>query len=127
AILLTGCAIGPNYKRPVVAAPRQFRGDATSGQPSQTSLADTKWFDLFQDDVLKQLVQTALDHNYDLGIAAERVLQARAQLGITKADQLPTVNGVAQFSTNKNSRIGANRFLPAGLNPDVTYTQVGFT
>jgi len=127
AILLTGCAVGPNYKRPVVAAPTQFRGDQTPGPPSQVSLADSKWFDLFQDDVLKQLVQTALVQNYDLKIAAERVLQARAALGITKADQFPTVNGVAQFNSNKNSRIGSIRFLPPGVNPDVTYTQVGFT
>ena len=69
--LLTSCKLGPNYKRPAVVTPPAFRNGEPS--PTTTSLADTKWFDLFQDEVLKQLVETALKENHDVKIAAERV------------------------------------------------------
>ncbi len=128
ASLLAGCAVGPNYKRPAAAAPPSFRGVVTPPSNDPTSIADTKWFDLFQDDVLKQLVSTALQDNFDLRIAAERVLEARAQLGITRSELFPTVNGTGQFTTNRTSQIGQFR-LPAGSGffGDVSYTQAGFT
>ena len=66
ALLLAGCAVGPNYKRPAVAVPGQYRGAAADA----SSLADKKWPDLFQDDSLRQLVAAALGHNFDLGIAS---------------------------------------------------------
>src|SRR5687768_8775327 len=92
-VLLSACAVGPNYKRPVVQVPTQFRGVSHPDQPAVAeSLADLKWFDLFQDDVLKQLVTTALGQNFDLRIAAERVLQARGQLGIERSSQFPTLD-----------------------------------
>src|ERR1019366_8144593 len=90
AILLAGlsaCTVGPNYKRPAVPLPPQFHAAA---QPeSAASLADAKWFDLFDDDALKQLVTTAIDRNFDLRIAAERVQEARAALGVASANQYP--------------------------------------
>src|SRR5882672_7713447 len=85
---LAGCAVGPNYKRPAVPLPQQFRG--ADPPESSSSLADTKWFDLFQDDVLKQLIQTAFDRNYDLRIASERVLEARSRLGTARSNLFPT-------------------------------------
>jgi NodT family efflux transporter outer membrane factor (OMF) lipoprotein len=124
-LILAGCAVGPNYKRPQTDVPSQFRG-AEEGETNR-SIADTKWFDLFQDDVLKQLVQTALDRNYDIRIAAERVLETRAQLGITKSNQYPTFAATAQFTAAINSREGAQRFIPPGVNIDSSYTQAGFT
>ena len=57
------------------------------------SLADEKWWEVFQDEQLKELVKTALQQNYDVRIAATRILQAQAQLGITRADQFPTIAG----------------------------------
>jgi len=124
-LLLASCAVGPNYKKPVVPVPPQFRG-AEQSQGTQ-SLADTKWFDLFQDDVLKQLVNTALEKNFDLRIAAERVMQARAQLGVTRSNQLPTLSADAQFVANRGSSAGSIPFIPRGTNLDVSYTQVGFS
>jgi NodT family efflux transporter outer membrane factor (OMF) lipoprotein len=124
-LALAGCAVGPNYKRPAVPLPAQFHGADPSENPS--SLADTKWFDLFQDDVLKQLIRTALDRNYDLRIASERVLEARARLGSARSNLFPTAGASAQFNANNNSEIGAFRFLPRGVDPDVSYTQAGFT
>jgi multidrug efflux system outer membrane protein len=123
--LLTGCAVGPNYRRPDLPVPPQFR-DAE--QPGGTnSLADMKWFELFHDDVLKGLVKEALEGNHDLKIASARVLEAREQYGITRADLFPQLNVGAQFSALRNSQIGQFRFLPAGISLDTAYTQAGFS
>jgi multidrug efflux system outer membrane protein len=65
--------------------PDQYRSAAADA----ASLADKKWSDLFQDDALRQLVATALEQNFDLGIASERVLEARAQFRIQRADEFP--------------------------------------
>jgi NodT family efflux transporter outer membrane factor (OMF) lipoprotein len=121
----TGCAIGPNYARPSVPAPPQFRG--ASPAAGGGSLADTKWFDLFQDDTLKQLVNTALAQNHDLRIAADRVLEARAQYRIAFAGELPVVNATGSFNAVRGSRIGQNRFVPPGFSLDSSFTDAAFT
>ena len=123
-LLLAGCVAGPNYKRPLMPTPTSFRG--ADQAPSPQSLADTKWPELFQDAALTNLVTTALTSNYDMRIAAERVLQARAQYGITRSETLPTVNLLGGFSASRNSLIGANKLLPPGVNNDVSYSQLGF-
>src|ERR1700736_1661557 len=91
----SGCAVGPNYKRPAVNVPPVYRGLAPeeAAKSDARSLADEKWWEVFQDEQLKELVKTALQQNYDLRIAATRILQAQAQLGFTRADQFPTVAG----------------------------------
>ena len=122
-VLLAGCAVGPNYKAPKIAAPAQFRADP--GPESPESLADRKWSAVFSDPVLTELVETAIRQNYDLRIAVERVLEARAQLGIQHAAQFPTLNGSSAFNASKISQIGQNRFLPRGTNVDVAYSQIG--
>jgi multidrug efflux system outer membrane protein len=111
-LLLSGCTIGPNYKRPPVAVPPAYRGIApeASAQTESPSLGDEKWWDVFQDEQLRSLVRTALQQNYDLRIAASRILEARAQLGITRADQFPTVSGGAAIT---DVRTAQSKFLPA--------------
>jgi NodT family efflux transporter outer membrane factor (OMF) lipoprotein len=123
-LLLSGCVLGPNYKRPLLDTPAAFRGDQQT--PGEKSLADSKWPELFQDPALTDLVTTALTQNYDMRIAAERVLQARAQFGVTRSDLLPTVDIAGGFSANRNSQVGSIRFLPPGVSTDVSYTQLGF-
>jgi multidrug efflux system outer membrane protein len=93
AMLGVGCTVGPNYKRPPVPTPPEYRGLSPdqAGKSDATSFGDQKWIDAFQDEVLHDLIQTALKQNYDVRIAAARILEARAQLGITRADQLPSV------------------------------------
>ena len=108
-LLLTGCAVGPDYSRPAIATPEVYRGASPnpSAAVSTELLGDQKWWDVFQDPVLQQLIRTALEQNYDVRIAATRVLQAQAQLGITRADQFPTVSAGSQVSgqyTPKTSR-----------------------
>jgi len=87
------CNVGPDYARPEVASPASFRGAPEA--PSQVSLADEQWSALLPDETLGKLIRTALDSNYDLRIAASRVLQAEAELGIVSADQWPQVSGQA--------------------------------
>lgn len=92
-ILLAGCKFGPNYKRPKVDTPSVYRADAQAGQGA--SIADEKWWTVFQDPELQQLIRTSLAENYDVRIAASRILQAQAALGITRADQFPTITAGA--------------------------------
>jgi NodT family efflux transporter outer membrane factor (OMF) lipoprotein len=122
---VAGCTLGPKYTRPATPTPPQFRG--TDATPSQVSLAQTNWADLFNDDALKKLVTTALDQNHDLRIAADRVLEARAQYRITFAGELPSINATGGFNEVRASRIGANRFVPPGISLDSSYTSAAFT
>jgi multidrug efflux system outer membrane protein len=99
--------LGPNYKRPAIEAPDVYRGDSRSSIASSESLGDQKWWEVFQDPVLRELIHTALQQNYDVRIAAARVLQAQAQLGITRASQFPTVSAGAQAFSERNPIISS--------------------
>ncbi len=93
SLCLAGCTVGPNYRRPPVDAPDAFRGQtAPPPAAADASLGDEKWWQVFQDDALQQLVRTALTQNYDVQLAAARILEAQGQLGITRADQFPAVS-----------------------------------
>ena len=94
--LIAGCAIGPDYKRPAVAEPPTFRGQET---PEAVSFADAPWWEVFQDPILKTLIQEALRNNYDAAIAAARVQEARANVGVARSDYFPSLN----------SNVGASR------------------
>lgn len=95
ALLLAGCAVGPDYKRPEVQVPSQFRGQSPDVPASEQSIGDLAWWEVFQDDALQELLRTALTANYDLRIAAVRVLDARAQVTINRSFQFPDVTGNA--------------------------------
>jgi multidrug efflux system outer membrane protein len=115
---LTACAVGPNYKRPTVNVPVTYRqapdtqmtpmapAPVDSGRSSVASLGDEKWWEVFQDKELQGLIRTALYNNYDVRIAATRVLQAQAQLGITRADQLPSLSAGGTITSQQSPRIG---------------------
>ena len=110
-LLLTGCTLGPKYKRPTVAVPDTYRGLAPdSGSQSAASFGEEKWWDVFQDPQLQALIREALSQNYDVRIAAVHVLQAQASLGITRADQFPTIAGGVSTS---NERFPATTIIPA--------------
>lgn len=99
AALLSGCAVGPDFKEPVVGTPDAFRTRMMPTDPT----ADLKWWELFDDPVLYTLVTTALETNRDLQIAASRIEQARATVGFTRADQFPRLNGQAGAYTGNYS------------------------
>ena len=94
--LLGGCKVGPNYKRPEVAPPTQFR--AGEAQPVQVSLGDAKWFEVFQDEALQGLVREALTANFDTRIAAQRVIAAEGQFSATRSSLFPRVDAQASAS-----------------------------
>jgi multidrug efflux system outer membrane protein len=109
-LFLTGCTVGPKYQRPAVTTPDAYRGLAPDAdRQSAASLGDEKWWTVFQDDQLQVLIRTALTENYDVRIAAARVLQAQAALGITRADQFPTITGGAAAN---DFRIPQTKALP---------------
>jgi multidrug efflux system outer membrane protein len=88
--MLASCTVGPNYQKPVVTVPDQFYGaDATA---TAQSLADTKWFELFGDPVLRSLIEEALRNNYDVRFATARIEEARARYGIAGAARYPDVD-----------------------------------
>jgi outer membrane protein, multidrug efflux system len=127
AAVLASCTLGPDYRRPVVETPSAFRGaEPLITADAAASLADVQWFDLFRDDTLTQLVNAALKQNFELRIAAERVLQARALYRITRADQFPTVTGTVDATATRLPGIGANGATPRGADNDVSYIQAGF-
>ena len=104
-ILLVGCMVGPDYQRPPVTTPGVFRGSPTP-TPDTQSFADLKWFEVFSDEQLQELIRTALVQNYDLRDAVARVDAARANLGITQADQYPNFGAGGGFSSVEVSRQG---------------------
>ncbi len=101
---LCGCKVGPNYKRPVVSLPDQYRGLApdAAAQPSGEAFGEMKFWTVFQDKVLEDLIKEALTNNYDIRIAAARVTQAKAALGITRADQFPSVSASGSIQQVKS-------------------------
>jgi multidrug efflux system outer membrane protein len=94
----SACTVGPNYRKPAVQVPASYRGagPSTVAQAQAASYADLPWWEVFQDSALQELIGTALEQNYDLQLATERINAARAQLTVTRADQFPHVdaNGV---------------------------------
>jgi outer membrane protein, multidrug efflux system len=95
ALVLAGCTVGPDYRRPDVPVPPRFRGATPDTAGSAASVADIVWWELFRDETLLSLITTALSENYDLRIAAARILDARAQVTIARSFQFPDVTGNA--------------------------------
>lgn len=123
--LFTGCSLAPKYHRPAPVIPALHRSvDALPVAEGERLLADLGWSDLLLDNRLRELIHTALVQNYDLRIAASRVLAARASLGITRADQFPSVDASAQYTNLRISRNGLTP-LPPGFNEEQNLTQTG--
>ncbi len=87
-LLLGGCSVGPKYKRPTMAPPENYYLDSS---PQPNSIADLAWWELFKDPVLQGLIQEALKNNYDVRIAAARVEEERAQLGVSRSLFFPQI------------------------------------
>src|SRR5215831_4261021 len=110
------------YQGPTVQPPPQYRDDPRP-QPDPQTLADTKWFDVFKDPKLQDLIHDALVHNYDLRDAVARIDLARAELGIVRADQFPTIGASADVTTLGRSRSG-QLDIPEPLSKDRTFGSV---
>lgn len=99
--LLAGCAVGPSYHRPAVTVPEQLRGQPAPADAA--SLADQAWWQVFQDDSLKALIDEALRNAYDLRLAAWRVEEARANAGIAAAGYWPQVQVQGNWTRSRQS------------------------
>jgi multidrug efflux system outer membrane protein len=109
--LLTSCMMGPKYKRPAVNVPQDYRTPEPHQTAAASSLGNEQWWQVYQDPVLTQLIHTAIAQNYDVRIAATRVLEAQAQVGITRANQLPSANVGADVFSEQNAKV--TKIFPA--------------
>src|SRR5215510_15141473 len=111
--LLAGHAAGQKKdQRPAVNAPDTFRGADTTAPTDQTSIGDLKWFEVFKDGELQNLVRTAMAQNYDLRAAVARINAARANLGLARSDQFPQFGAGAELRKligPCESQVGARR------------------
>jgi multidrug efflux system outer membrane protein len=117
AAFMAGCTLGPNYHRPAVQIPQNFRAPSPLPAPQAESFADLKWWEVFKDPALQELVKTAIQQNYDLRDAVARVEAARANLGITRSNQFPQVGVSGDVQFTRLSRDGAEP-LPASFLPN---------
>ena len=120
SIALAGCTVGPNYQRPKVSIPESYRTPDTASVNAAASrmksIADAKWFDVFRDENLRSLINTALTRNYDVRDAVARVEEASASLGVTRSNQFPQFGANGSVEINRLSRDGQTA-LPAVILP----------
>ena len=121
SLVLTGCAVGPNYKRPLVPVPERFYGDERAAEAR--SLADVPWWDVFDDPILKGLIEEAVRNGFDARLAAARVQEARARYGIVRSQFFPSVDYEGGWQ-----RARANQLLnPTGATQTAWSVDVGFS
>jgi outer membrane protein, multidrug efflux system len=105
--LLAGCNVGPKYVRPNVTAPPAYRGADNTAVSSddKNSFGDEQWAAVYREPELQELIRKALANNYDLRIAAKRILEQQAQVQITRSQEFPsiTVGGTGVGATLPSS------------------------
>jgi multidrug efflux system outer membrane protein len=110
AVALAGCKVGPNYHRPDLKVPPKFYGGPPTPPPD--SIGDLAWFNLFQDEVLRRLIHDALEANYDIRIAAQRVIGAEGQVTATRSELFPHLDAQANaYRIGINNPIESTRTL----------------
>ena len=112
--LFAGCTVGPDYKRPESMIPESWR---TASDASE-SIANLKWWQLFQDPTLQKLIRTAVKDNYDLQLAVARVAEARALLGIARSAQFPELNTGTRYRNDRESETSFPPIEKLGVNPN---------
>ena len=114
--LAAGCApVGPDYARPSVQPPDTHRGASEPSGDAATSFAEQRWTAVFTDEVLQRLVTTALEQNFDVRMAASRILQAQAQYGLARADRYPTVQAQGSAQVQHGTVISSESLPTVGL------------
>ncbi len=108
-LILSACAMGPDYEKPEVPVPDAFQQPIIPG----ASIANLKWWELFHNEELTRLIEAALINNKEMAIAMARIEEARATLGFVRADQFPNLDGTAG-ATRGNLIPGAG--LPGSIN-----------
>jgi multidrug efflux system outer membrane protein len=114
AVLPVGCLVGPKYQKPEDPNAANFHNGPANAD-TLASVVNVKWFDLFNDDVLKGLITKGLENNYDLRIAMARIERTRAELGYTKADLLPAIGYSGTVNSNEKT------FLPSNASANLSW------
>src|SRR5687768_11252477 len=122
ACMVQPYAVAQKTQRPQVQTPGVFRGDTVT-QPDRQSLADLKWFEIFKDEKLQDLINAALTNNYDLREAVARIDAARANVGITRSEQFPTIGASGDVINQRQSR-SSSFDLPAPIQRDRSFGSV---
>lgn len=125
ALLVGGCAVGPNYKRPEVEMPSGYRTATsdTNAFAGTNAFADLGWWQVFQDPQLAGYIAEALTNNWDIKVAAARVLQAEAALQVARSQFMPNISAGGDLVTSRASRNGPSP-IPSGVNPQQNYGDV---
>jgi outer membrane protein, multidrug efflux system len=119
-----GCTVGPDYKRPALTTPVEFRGPVTmTNVPVDISFGDVAWWGTFRDPRLQTLIREALTNSYDIEIAAARVLQAEALARATRSQYFPTISAGGNLVTSRISEKGAAS-VPDGVDAQREYGDV---
>jgi multidrug efflux system outer membrane protein len=103
-VLISGCAVGPNYKRPTIDSPAAFRSENSS---TNSPYADLAWWEVYKDDALQALIHEALTNNYDLRIAMARVEQAQALAMQARSQFVPSVTYNGTVARGRNNLFGS--------------------
>ena len=103
ALFLSACMVGPDYKRPTLPVPPTYRGESFP-TPDARSFGELLWWEVFRDEELQTLIRQAIQNNYDLRIAASRVVEAHAQVGVAQSFLYPQISGQAGYN-----RVGVSR------------------
>src|SRR6201998_4764719 len=104
-VLEAGCMMGPKYKRPAVNVPQAYRTPEPQLATQASSLGNEQSGQLYQDPVLTQLIPIAIAKHYDVRIAVARVLEAQAQVGITRSNQFPSASVGADIYSQQNAKV----------------------
>jgi multidrug efflux system outer membrane protein len=122
SLVVAGCTVGPNYKRPELQPPPAYRW----ADPQQASgIADVPWWQVFDDAALQALLRDGIAHNLDLRAAMARVEEARALSGVARSFRYPEINLQAGYSADQGSRASQ----PPGADPtgDRTYNNTSLS
>jgi outer membrane protein, multidrug efflux system len=125
-VLLGNLAVGQKkvYQPPSVQTPTVYRAEDATSQPGTQSYGDLKWFEVFKDERLQELLRTAIAQNYDVRQAVARINAARAQLGLARADQFPNFAASGSVVTTRLSKDGSLGELSAGTQRNISFGQV---
>lgn len=118
-VWLSGCSVGPNYRRPAIDTPVTFR---SSESVTNTHSLELEWWQVYEDDTLQVLIREALTNNYDLRIAAARVEQARAIAMQARSQFVPSVTYGGTVSRGRNDLFGEGFPNKGGVASSVTAT-----
>ena len=122
SLIISSCKLGPNYQRPDIKSPETFR----YGTHHPDTILNLKWWELFQDEKLVELIDVALKNNYDVRIAAARIEEARAVAGYTRANQYPvfgyeiSASGSNLAGNQKTDPFGSY-FIGANMNWEIDF------